>query len=234
MNDLISVVIPLYNHASELAKSLTSLDNQTHKNLEVIIVNDGSKDNFKKVITDLHLNWKIKIIDQANHGAAAARNRGLQAATGEFIIFWDADTVANKNMLASMLFVLKKNTRVSYVYSAFKLGWKKFGSYAFNVVKLKQNNYIDTVSLVRKRDLPSGGWDENLSRFQDWDLWLTMLENNKRGELIPKVLYKKLVGKRKGISRWLPSFIYLLKNNAQVNEYNRAKEIVLKKHGLAS
>ena len=95
---------------------------------------------------------------------------------------------------------------------------------------LKQNNYIDTTSLIRRSDFP--GFDESLKRFQDWDLWLAMLEQGKKGIFIPKVLYKKIISNG-GISFWLPSFVYRLPwKIGKVKKYEEARAIVARKHGL--
>lgn len=233
MLEEISVIIPVYNHAHTLERSLRSLAAQTIKPLEVIIINDGSTDNFNEVIKQIKKNLPIKIIEQENKGANAARNLGWQMTTGDYIIFWDADTVAQPEMLEKMFQALKNNPQASYAYSQYKFGWKKMTSHIFDPKLLQKINYVDQTSLVRRSDLPSGGCDASLRRFQDWDLWLTMLEDNKTGVLVPEVLYKKIVRGRKGISSWLPKFIFKLPwKIEQVKEYEKAREIILKKHGL--
>lgn len=88
----ISIIIPIFNAAKYLSRCLDSILNQDYKNLEIICINDGSTD---ESLTILHIYEKkdkrLKIISQFNQGAAAARNRGLKAATGEYISFIDAD-----------------------------------------------------------------------------------------------------------------------------------------------
>lgn len=175
----------------------------------------------------------VKIINQKHRGASAARNAGFSESAGRLVIFWDADTVARPRMLEKMKKMLDNHPESSYVYSQFRFGWKKMKSHKFSADLLKQMNYIDTTSLIRRID--AAAFDESLNRFQDWDLWLTMLENNKTGILIPEVLFKKIAGGRKGISRWLPSFFYKLPwRLSAVQNYRQALEIVLKKHKQAN
>lgn len=91
-NPLISVIVPCYNQARFLRDSLTSLLNQTYKNWECIIVNDGSTDN----TTDVAAEWccadnRFRLINQENKGLSGARNRGIVEAKGQYIQFLDAD-----------------------------------------------------------------------------------------------------------------------------------------------
>ena len=235
MQPLISVIIPVYNHAHTLKRSIESIFNQTYRPLEVIVVNDGSTDNFEEVvkecllITDgdcIGVGSVLSVISQpANMGAPAARNKGFASSKGEYVIFWDADTLSHPQMLQKMFAYLQKHPEASYAYSQFKFGWKRIKSQYFDADKLKQINYIDVTSLIRRADFPK--FDESLKRFQDWDLWLTMLEQGKTGVFIPEVLYEKVVGSREGISSWLPSFMYQLPwKTKQEKKYEGAKEII--------
>jgi len=250
MLPLISVIIPVYNHAHTLKRSIESIFRQTHRSLEVIVVNDGSTDNFDEVIKIVNArseatkqSLEIKIITQPNQGAPAARNKGFAISKGEYVIFWDADTLAQPKMLEKMFIALQKNPDAAYAYSQFKFGWKKIKSQLFDANKLKQVNYIDVTSLIRRPainchpELVSGSkcpFDTSLKRFQDWDLWLSMLEQGKTGIFIPEVLYEKVVGSRDGISTWLPRFVYQLPwKTKQVKKYDSARSIILKKHHLS-
>lgn len=234
--DTISVIIPIYNQASVLRRSLLSLWHQTYRPLEVIVVNDGSVDNFIKVMDDILADkkfqeLKIKVINQSNQGAPAARNHGFSESSGKYVIFWDADTVAKKNMLAVMHQVLSENPNVSWAYSQFCFGWKKMRSAKFDLSQLQKNNYIDTTSLIRRDAFVP--FDEKLKRFQDWDLWLTMAEQGKSGVFVPQVLYKKIVNQW-GISSWLPSFFFRLPwKTKKVEKYEAAAMIVKQKHHLS-
>ncbi|MBU1613002.1 glycosyltransferase family 2 protein, partial [Patescibacteria group bacterium] len=224
MKPLISVIIPVYNHTHTLQKCVESVFAQTHKPIEVIIVNDGSTDKFQDVVEEIRRKFTVKILEQQNKGASSARNLGFWESGGEYVIFWDADTVAKPEMLEKMADTLLNNPMASYAYSQFKFGWKTIGSHEFDPELLKKNNYIDTTSLIKRKDFP--GFGESLKRFQDWDLWLALLETGKTGKFIPEVLYTKIVGGTKNISAWLPSFFYKLPwKLKRVREYEEAKKI---------
>ena len=90
----VSVIIPVYNVEKYLQKCLDSVINQTYKNLEIICVDDGSPDNSGGILDAYAQNdSRIIVIHQENAGVSAARNRGLDAATGEYIAFVDSDDV---------------------------------------------------------------------------------------------------------------------------------------------
>jgi len=162
-------------------------------------------------------------------GAPVARNFGFEKSSGEYLFFCDADVIfLHKNALQKMVDILDNNSDKAFAYSKFKFGWKEFKSFEFNIEKLKQTSYISTMSMLRRKDFPR--WDESLRKFQDWDLWLTIVENNGQGIFIPEVLWQ---AKTKGtMSKWMPSFFYKFKFLKSVKEFENAKEIVKKKHKL--
>lgn len=227
-SQLISIIIPVYNQTRELEQALTSIKSQTYKNVEIIIEED-----------------------KLHEGAPIMRNRGLEKAAGEYVIFWDADIVAEPRMLEVMKESLDDNPLASFAYGDYNFqlsifpaiagsrSWrdnlqKIFKSQIFNIQKLKQNNYIHSTSLLRRQDTIK--WDESLKRFQDWDLWLTMTEQGKIGVYIPETLFTIIA---KGtMSSWLPSFAYkkpwkwLPGIRRKVKKYEEAKKMVIKKHNL--
>lgn len=88
---LVSVIIPAYNCARLIPETLESLFAQDYPNLEIVVVNDGSKDNTLELLKSY--GDRIQLVDQANTGAPGARNKGIQSARGEFIGFCDADDI---------------------------------------------------------------------------------------------------------------------------------------------
>ena len=123
---MISIIIPAYQHAKEIEHCLKSIFNQTFTDYEIIVVNDGSTDNVLEVLEKYKSvpSRRIKIINQENKGAAAARNRGFKESGGDFILFCDADMVLNSKMLEKLLKALNENPEKSYAYCFFKFGWK--------------------------------------------------------------------------------------------------------------
>lgn len=105
---MISVVIPLYNKAHTIVNTLNTVLNQTYKDFEVIIVNDGSTDNGIEIINQNYNDKRIKIINQENTGVSAARNRGVEESKGEFIAFIDGDDEWHPEYLSTMYELIVK------------------------------------------------------------------------------------------------------------------------------
>lgn len=99
----ISVIIPVYNVEKYLTECLTSVVNQTFKDIEIICVNDGSTDNSPKILEAFaQKDSRIKIINQENQGLSAARNTGLDVATGEYVSFIDSDDFVRTDLYADI------------------------------------------------------------------------------------------------------------------------------------
>ncbi len=224
----ISVIIPVYNHSRELDSALRALFTQTYRDFEVIVVDDGSTDNITQVLAS----WigKVTVIKKEHAGAPVARNTGAREASGEFLLFLDADVILRSDALELFVRALQNNSRAAFAYSSFKFGFKTFLGQAWDSERLKKRNFAHTTSLLRRDAFP--GFDEALARFQDWDLWLTIADRGGRGVFISEVLFS-VKPRRLGISKWLPKFLYQLPwKPAAVHQYEQAAAIVLKKHNL--
>lgn len=246
MQPLISIIIPVYNHADALLQSLETVAKQTYKPFEVVIVDDGSVDrikNYELRIQEILKDISFQIRRQENAGAPAARNKGFELSKGQYVIFWDADVIAQPEMIEKMYKALQEHPEASYAYSSFYFGKKKMQGREFDAEALRKINYIHTNSLLRREDFPrfsaqggpASGWDVSLKKFQDWDLWLTLLDRGKSGVWIPEYLFHVLPHEG-GMSAWLPSFAYKkpfkwlpgVRNTVQ--KYEKWKEIVRNKH----
>lgn len=232
---MISIIIPVYNGAKTLINTVKSIERQTWRNFEVIIVNDGSTDKTLKVFENFSEKVKLEnnyyFFNQENKGAPAARNRGLKEAQGRYLFFCDDDATLRSDALEKMRQVLETDNSIAYVYSSFYWGKKIFKLWPFEVDRLKKMPYIHTMSLIRKKAFPLSGWDESIKKLQDWDLWLTMLENGHQGGFINDPLFKIKPGG--GISSWLPSFAYKsFPFLPVVKKYKKAVEVIKNKHNL--
>lgn len=119
--DKVSVVIPLFNGGKTIARTLRCAVNQTYRNIEVIVVDDGSDDSGPQIVRDAALqDSRIKLVTQKNAGVAAARNRGVEEASGAFIAPLDADDLWAKRKIELQLSAFRAGgAEVGLVYSWF-------------------------------------------------------------------------------------------------------------------
>ncbi len=230
---MISVIIPTYQEGKSLPGTLDSLLAQTYKDVEIIVVDDASTDDTEARIVP----YLSKIIYKkiSHSGNQVARNTGIALSRGKYIMICDADARVAPTCLEEMAAVLDANPDVSFAYCSFKWGWKLFQSYDFDLERLKHMNYINMASLVRREDHP--GFDVAIRRFQDWDVWLTIALQGKKGFRIPRVLFT--AGEhRGGISRWLPSIMHRIPWSklgiriGNIERYDYWREYIRKKHGI--
>ncbi|MBI4598572.1 glycosyltransferase family 2 protein [Candidatus Uhrbacteria bacterium] len=231
----VSVIIPTYQHARTIARCLDSVLAQTLPADEVIVVNDGSTDG---VHAALHpYDGRIVLIDQENQGSNPARNRGFAASRGDRVVFCDADVIMRPDMLERLSAALDADAKAGYAYCGFRFGWKRFPSFAFDGSLLKRMNYIHTTAMIRREAFP--GFDVAIRRFQDWDLWLTMLARGWHGTFVGEELFRVMIASKSRIgSQWRPSALYQVPWNLlrwrplSVEKYEAARAVIARKHGL--
>lgn len=100
-DQVVSVILPLYNGEKYIAEALESILSQTYRHIEIIVVNDGSRDRSDEIIKGF--GSQLKYVWQENQGTAAARNRGIKIATGDFLAFLDQDDLWSPNKLTRQL-----------------------------------------------------------------------------------------------------------------------------------
>ena len=103
-----SIIVPVYNVEEYIDDCLKSIFNQSFKDFEVIVVNDGTKDNSMDIVK----NYDVKVINQENAGLSAARNTGVKSSTGEYLLFIDSDDYIEKDLLKNINNNLKDNPDV--------------------------------------------------------------------------------------------------------------------------
>ncbi|MCK4891386.1 MAG: glycosyltransferase family 2 protein [Candidatus Pacebacteria bacterium] len=186
-NPLVSVIIPTYNRARLLKRSVGSVLNQTFQDFEIIIIDDGSTDNTESIIKSFS-DPRIKYIkNEKNIGANAARNIGIKISKGKYIAFQDSDDEWLTNKLEKQIRTFETaSLKVGVVYTG-RL-WIKNGKKIYiplKRVKQKEGNihkelykssFITTSVILVKKECfkKSKVFDENLPRFQDWDLVLKL------------------------------------------------------------
>lgn len=180
---LISFVIPTYKKSPEtFEKCLRSLRDMSYKRIELIVVFDGPP---TLELAEISRKYTApeRIIEIEHGGAPKARNAGAKIATGQYLSFWDADCFAKPDMAKRWIQEFK-DTNVDFVYSGYEFTGHSGGvtGEPFDPYLLTCNNYIATM-FPMKRELFKG-FDETLEGGQDWDLWLSLVENGAIGSYI--------------------------------------------------
>lgn len=122
-NDLISIIVPIYNVEKYLIRCIDSLINQTYQNIEIILIDDGSTDYSGKIADDfVEKDLRIKVFHKKNGGLSDARNYGIKKATGKYINFIDSDDYVDKKFIETLYkMIVKYNCKISSVgYQEFK------------------------------------------------------------------------------------------------------------------
>lgn len=186
----VSVILPAYRAADTITRALTGVGAQTVLPGEIVVVDDGSDDDTVAVVRSAPLpnGVSLKLIEQANAGAGAARNRALAEASGDWVAFLDADDVWLPEKLERSLAALADDGLDLVAHN----GWtvtlseksmndcaRRFREGADPFVALYRKGYLDTCTvLMRRADaLAAGGFDETLRNAQDFELWLRVLRD---------------------------------------------------------
>ena len=195
----ISVITPTYNSAKYILEAIDSVLAQTHAPAEIIVVDDGSKDNTRTILDSYIKSGKIKYFYQNNSGPGAARNMAISRASGELIAFLDADDIWEPDKLERQAKFFT-DSQIGIVYSDMKFIGSKFKFKYFSEIEpefhrghifeeLIQANFIATsTTVIRKSFFDSvRGFKENISIGEDYDLWLRMGMTCK-ADFVPRAL----------------------------------------------
>lgn len=175
---LISVIIPVFNGSQFISQTIDSVFKQTYTNIEIIIVDDGSTDNSVSLVKSLSKD--IKIVEQNNKGAAAARNSGVDESKGEFIAFLDSDDIWHPQKLEIQIDALR-GCEWCYTDTLFLGGindgisdsffTKKYEGFILD--KIVTGNFIGTSTVLLSRNLfnLAGGFNSSLRSIEDWEFW---------------------------------------------------------------
>ena len=192
----VSVMIPYYNCKEYIVETIQSVLSQSHQNFEIIIVDDGSDpehaDYLREFLADKPA---IRYAVQNNQGVAAARNHAARLAGGKYFLFLDSDDLILPDYIEKCVTVLENNPDCKLVYPLAEYFDAQEGLWNLpdydGLESLLKGNRIPIISMHRAEDFVSlGGFDENLTTHEDWDLWIRLLSNGGTVIRIPEVLFR--------------------------------------------
>jgi glycosyltransferase involved in cell wall biosynthesis len=195
----VSVVVSLYNYAAVVAETLDSGAASQGMVFEVIVVHDHSRDDSVRVARAAleqypDLQWTL-VERAANRGLAAARNFGVQMATGKYVMIIDADNHVYPRALAALAETLDQQREADATWSILEDFGASRGlrsAVAWDVRRLCEANYLDAQSMWRRESLIAlGGYrddDDLVYGWEDWDLWLRLAHSGGHAVLLPQIL----------------------------------------------
>lgn len=206
----LSIIIPVYNKDKYLAKCLTSIIDQNYKDLEVIVINDGSTDNSEKIAQEYQtIDQRIKVYTFSNSGVSAARNRGIAIAQGQFILFIDADDWIEPDYLQRIMHHTERESADIYIWGITKE--TETGQYSltpsFNGV-LTQEEFLKTFvkeqyetqrglygyisnKLLRREIIQKNNicFNPTIKQLEDYDFFLSYYDHTQTVCLFPETGY---------------------------------------------
>ena len=183
---LISVIIPVFNASKTIERTLESIENQTYKNFEVILIDDGSSDDSNEIITRFiagksSSDISYQILHQSNNGVSAARNLALRHATGTLVALLDADDEWLPEKTEKQLAILQNDPQIDLIGTNFNDGVIFFSGPAktkkLHPVSLKQllyKNFFATPTIIFKRAIVEKDifFDEGMKFMEDQNYWM--------------------------------------------------------------
>ena len=186
---LISVIVPCFNQGDYLKETILSALASTYRPIEILLINDGSTDNSLELAQELETQHpEVRVLDQANGGVTKARNTGISAAQGEYILPVDGDDLIAATYIEQGLSILSSRPEVKVVYcqaekftETTRKPWKLK---PFSLQQLAKDNMIFVSALFRKADAVAvGGFSEDMQLGrEDWEFWIKLLKNG--GEVV--------------------------------------------------
>jgi GT2 family glycosyltransferase len=196
---LVSAVIPYYRASAYVEEAVGSLLAQTHRNLEVVLVNDGSFEPEDDVLDELGCNSRVRLVQQLNKGDATARNLGIELARGEYLMMFDADNALEPEFVERALQLLQADPELAYVTcwlrfvdaEGHELGGRGYAPLGNRVLGEEEENWDgDTIALFPRRVLDElePTFAPEAAMHADWLLYRRLRARGEYGAVIPELL----------------------------------------------
>ena len=190
---VLSVIIPCHNHGRYIREALQSLEFQTFKDFEVLIVDDGSNDDYTIGTLEILRSQGIRVLHQKKLNVATALNYGISVARGRYVCCFAADDKLEPTYFEKCLCLLEANPGLTFAYSlvrTFGDETRIWMTEPFDVRMLLEYNHVCATAVFRSVIWEKvGGFDATLDGYEDWDFWIKAGKAGFRGALIPEVLF---------------------------------------------
>lgn len=210
----ISIIIPCYNHGAYLNECINSI-HFPKLNIEIIIVDDGSKDvETISILNELKKNEKLLIISRSNRGASSARNEGVQYAQSDFILTIDSDDILDSSYFEKAFEILKNNDSIDIIFGdrehfgdetkIWKTQWDQ-----------RQQLYVNQISVtaIYRKSVweVNKGYDESMKKgYEDWEFWVNAVSNGFKFKHLPGISFHYRIKQRSNNTLAMPKHTELL------------------------
>lgn len=198
MKKLVSVIIPCYNDGNYIEEAIKSINNQEYKNIEIIVVDDGSDSKTKQVLNRIK-QQNLKLITQKNAGPSVARNVAIKEAKGEYILTLDADDFFESSFISKAVLILNKEIKVGMVSCNGRIFSKKNKEESFiiptgggiNEVFFSGKTFVIGNLLFRKQCwFDVNGYDDKMKYgYEDWEFNIAVVKKGWKVHIIKEVLF---------------------------------------------
>lgn len=236
MDKVVSILIPIYNAEKYITRCINSVIEQNYNNLEIVLVDDGSKDKSLSICESFaKKDSRIKIIKQKNKGVSSARNKAIENATGEYVTFLDADDSIEKQYIQELIKYHEKNSLTRCRYSSTR------------EKSINQTEYIDLIAkgkvagvcwgyLFEKELLNELRFDENVSYMEDTIFIIQYILKIKKVIIVNDAIYnynqneESLTQRNADVSKRIYGYSYSIDRigdilkNSKFNYYNELNE----------
>lgn len=214
LKPMVSVVVPAYNMEQYIAETLDSILGSTYSNIEVIVVDDGSKDATISIVESyIKRDNRVSLLTQANAGPSRARNNAIEHSRGEYILPVDADDIISPTFIASAVDAIEKDDSIKVVSCRCEFFGLRSGEWAlpdFTLKDLALDNRVCATSLYRRADWEkAGGYSETIIAREDWAFWIAMLKDGGKVHKLPEVglYYRVRAASKRFQDRKLKGFV---------------------------
>ncbi len=191
----VSVLIPCHDLGRFLDEAVDSVLRQTRQDFEILVVDDGSTDAATRELLASYERPRTRVLTTAHRGLAGARNLALEHAAGEYVCALDADDRLEPRFLERTVGELERDPSLTFVSCWLRTfgdeDWVWRQERCDLAAVLAEDTVLTAAPVRRQAVLAAGGWDPGMPApgYEDWDLWITLLERGARGEIVPEVLF---------------------------------------------
>ena len=219
MNELVSIIIPIYNYGRFLAEAIDSVMAQTYRPIEVIVVDDGSTDNTANIATSYP---DIQYIYQPNQGVSVARNTGISKARGKYLAFLDADDTWHPDKLKIQIQHLKENPNIGYNICKIKNYFEPEINRDPRIISaLYEYDQIGGFTIVCTKSIfeQVGGFDSRYKAGEDFDWFTRAKDKGIAMAIVPDILLNRRIHNNnlsyQNPQEWLPRRLQIMKESIE-------------------